>query len=324
MSLETFLSDPLGSTALLVPVGETTDALGAKLAEMRYKSFGETRYSSGALGTYYKFTGQREQTELGLYFYQSRWYDPVLGRFASADNLLPGGAQGLDRYAYVSNNPVRYTDPTGHYRVEEPGSKRGCSDPRYCWGGVPKSRQELMGMRYTCQPWQNEVSSNRISPYHPEISSYSVTETHYTGPSAWVATVNFFLYEFDLLENMGIAEKLLKRGFLLGKAINPDPGLDFILGASGQAISDLEDANLSVEQRVGRSISLGIESAITGVASDIGGLVGFGAGEMISEFGGGIPGYAIGALGTSVYFDAIVWPAYNQNHFSSWGLGNYP
>ena len=27
---------------------------------------------------------------------------------------MPGGPQGLDRYAYVNNSPVRYTDPTGH------------------------------------------------------------------------------------------------------------------------------------------------------------------------------------------------------------------
>jgi hypothetical protein len=38
----------------------------------------------------------------------------------------------------VSNNPLRYTDPTGHVRVEEAGSKRGCTDPKYCQNGKPK------------------------------------------------------------------------------------------------------------------------------------------------------------------------------------------
>jgi len=47
-------------------------------------------------------------------FYNARYYDPALGRFAQADSLIPGGAQGLDRYAYVTNNPIRYTDPSGH------------------------------------------------------------------------------------------------------------------------------------------------------------------------------------------------------------------
>ncbi len=47
-------------------------------------------------------------------YYNARWYDPSLGRFAQADTIVPGGAQGYDRYAYVNNDPVRYTDPSGH------------------------------------------------------------------------------------------------------------------------------------------------------------------------------------------------------------------
>ena len=42
------------------------------------------------------------------------WYDPSLGRFAQADSIVPGGVQGLDRYAYANNNPPRFTDPSGH------------------------------------------------------------------------------------------------------------------------------------------------------------------------------------------------------------------
>ena len=40
-----------------------------------------------------------------------------MGRFAQADSIVPGGVQGYDRYAYVNNNPVMYTDPTGHNPV---------------------------------------------------------------------------------------------------------------------------------------------------------------------------------------------------------------
>jgi len=50
----------------------------------------------------------------GLMFYNARMYDPALGRFTSADSVIPGGAQGLDRYAYVNNSPVNFTDPSGH------------------------------------------------------------------------------------------------------------------------------------------------------------------------------------------------------------------
>jgi hypothetical protein len=46
--------------------------------------------------------------------------------------------QDLNRYSYVNNNPLRYTDPTGHMHIQEEGEKKGCSNPRYCQGGKPK------------------------------------------------------------------------------------------------------------------------------------------------------------------------------------------
>jgi hypothetical protein len=54
-------------------------------------------------------------------FYNARWYDPALGRFAQADTIIPGGVQGLDRYAYANNNPLMYTDPSGHVPCDEQG-----------------------------------------------------------------------------------------------------------------------------------------------------------------------------------------------------------
>ncbi len=73
------------------------------------------RYNPGALSTRYTYTGQYSHlAEFGLYFYNARWYSPTLGRFVSADTVTPPGVQGLDRYGYVNNNPLVYTDPSGH------------------------------------------------------------------------------------------------------------------------------------------------------------------------------------------------------------------
>ncbi len=49
-------------------------------------------------------------------YYNARYYDTTLGRFISADTMVPsaGDPQSLNRYSYVLNNPVRYTDPSGH------------------------------------------------------------------------------------------------------------------------------------------------------------------------------------------------------------------
>ncbi|MFZ5856007.1 MAG: RHS repeat-associated core domain-containing protein [Chloroflexota bacterium] len=110
-TLSFLLGDHLGSSSV------TTYANGAKTASALYKAFGETRYTLGNLSTDYKFTGQREEASLGIYFFNARWYDSSLGRFLSPDTIVPTSTQGTqawDRYAFVNNNPVRYTDPTGH------------------------------------------------------------------------------------------------------------------------------------------------------------------------------------------------------------------
>jgi RHS repeat-associated protein len=89
---------------------------GATVTQL-YKPWGEVRYQSGTLPTKYTFTGQYSHTaDFGLLFYVARWYDPVLGRFAQADMVVPGmyNPMAFDRYSYVFNNPIRYSDPTGH------------------------------------------------------------------------------------------------------------------------------------------------------------------------------------------------------------------
>jgi RHS repeat-associated protein len=101
----------------------TAQADGTFQSEMRYTAFGETRSSSGPTPTDYQYTGQRHEAEFGLYFYKARWYDPASAHFTQADTLIPepGNPMALDRYAYVMNNPLKYTDPTGYwgYNVHE-------------------------------------------------------------------------------------------------------------------------------------------------------------------------------------------------------------
>jgi len=103
------LSDHLGSTSL------TTDSAGNVISELRYTAWGEVRYQAGTTSTGYQFAGQFSYAaDFGLLYYNARWYDPALGRFAQADSIVPGGVQGFDRYAYVNNSPVNYVDPSGH------------------------------------------------------------------------------------------------------------------------------------------------------------------------------------------------------------------
>ena len=111
------LSDHLGSTSIV------TDASGNLISQTKYKAWGEVRYSSGTTPTQHTFTGQMDYTgDFGLMFFNARWLDVSLGRFAQADTLV-----GFDRYQYANNNPLRFTDPSGHISCSQV-SNEDCED----------------------------------------------------------------------------------------------------------------------------------------------------------------------------------------------------
>ncbi|KAF0111916.1 MAG: hypothetical protein FD147_430 [Chloroflexi bacterium] len=122
------ISDHLGSTSV------TADASGTLLSSMRYTAFGEMRTYSGTTSTDYRYTGQRQESEIGLYFYKARWYDASLARFVQADTIVPnpGSIKSYDRFAYVNNNPINFNDPSGHTPVCVLGGTNGCLQ----WAGL--------------------------------------------------------------------------------------------------------------------------------------------------------------------------------------------
>lgn len=115
--------DHLGSSAVLTE-GKTTARhsgityrRGEILQRFEYAPFGrESFVLNPNLKLDPSYTGQRYDVETGLYFYQSRYYDPLLGRFIQPDTVVPDAKnlQTYNRYTYVNNNPLKYIDPTGH------------------------------------------------------------------------------------------------------------------------------------------------------------------------------------------------------------------
>lgn len=67
------------------------------------------------------FAGHRTDTNTSLTYMGARYYDPQLARFISPDSIVPEefNPQALNRYSYVYNNPVSYTDPTGNRPIAE-------------------------------------------------------------------------------------------------------------------------------------------------------------------------------------------------------------
>lgn len=82
-------------------------------------AYGWTNTSSTFIGNInpIRYRGYYYDVETGFYYLQTRYYDPTICRFINADNYelvsQLAGSKELNMYAYCSNNPIMYTDPTG-------------------------------------------------------------------------------------------------------------------------------------------------------------------------------------------------------------------
>jgi RHS repeat-associated protein len=139
-----FIADHQGSIASI------TNSSGAQVVGENFAAFGERRDASTwasslpnstDLATMAGITrqGYTFQTVLGdrsaLNHMNGRIEDAFAGRFLSADPHVPNptNTQSYNRYSYVNNNPLTFTDPTGF--EDEPGAKKPVNDPCDTQGG---------------------------------------------------------------------------------------------------------------------------------------------------------------------------------------------
>ncbi|MDE0184000.1 MAG: hypothetical protein OXP71_00935 [Candidatus Poribacteria bacterium] len=106
-------TNALGSNIVL------TDGNKNVLARYEYDVFGAVRNEVGTGDTPRKFTGKEYDSDVKLYYYGARYYDPYTGRFTQRD---PAG-DGINWYAYAANNPMKFIDPTGMYIVLPGGTE---------------------------------------------------------------------------------------------------------------------------------------------------------------------------------------------------------
>lgn len=99
------------------------DANGTIVARYYYDAWGACTiaYDNTSIGIAninpIRYRSYYYDTETGWYYLQSRYYDPAVGRFISPDDPSLLGVNGdllsYNLYAYCSNNPVNYSDPSG-------------------------------------------------------------------------------------------------------------------------------------------------------------------------------------------------------------------
>ena len=101
------------------------DRSGTTVVEYRYDAWGKLLSTTGSLASTLgkdnpiRYRGYYYDTETGLYYLQSRYYDPDTGRFINADDVdfigVTGTIPSHNLFAYCENNPVNLVDATGCY-----------------------------------------------------------------------------------------------------------------------------------------------------------------------------------------------------------------
>ena len=146
-----------------------------------YNGQGQWRTAPTANLTDRGFTGHMHNNlgsgaeDIGLVYMAARWYAPTLGRFISADTLIPNPAnpQSYNRYSYVGNRVLNATDPTGHRECDietlgcsgGPGSFTPPSSPAL---GVPINDFYKTG-DFTYQPGQGGHKGVDLGPTDVDV-----------------------------------------------------------------------------------------------------------------------------------------------------------
>jgi RHS repeat-associated protein len=110
-----------------------TDGTGAKVVEYTYDSWGKIISTTGSMADTvgvknpYRYRGYRYDSETGLYYLQSRYYDAEMKRFINADGIVDTGNSVLstNMFAYCENNPVNMSDPNGYIAANVVGAVVG-------------------------------------------------------------------------------------------------------------------------------------------------------------------------------------------------------
>jgi len=206
------LTDHLGSVVTVL------DAPGAVVGEQRYRPFGQPRLTPGITQTDRGFTGQQSLSAVGLVDFNARWVDASLGMFASPDSLIPNlfNPQALNRYAYVANNPLRYTDPTGHRFTEcgQFGEECGGSVPLYVSPTIANSNAPV------------RIAADELRPI-PPMSAQEAVDEFCTTTVCKGTDIGALYVDFGVFENL----------------FGYDPGVASIPVHTGQIATDKTQAN---------------------------------------------------------------------------------
>jgi len=151
--------DHLDSTSIV------TNDTGEVVSKQVYYPYGSTRSTIDhqPLTIERQYTSQvSDIDQTGLYYYNARYYNPLIAKFTQADTL----GDGLNRYSYVGSNPIIFTDPSGH---------QGCDmSDYYC-----RHRDELIGSDEGGGFWDSWAAT--LDSYNTYVDMSTTSPTAVTG-----------------------------------------------------------------------------------------------------------------------------------------------
>ena len=150
----------------------TVTSTTSQVVAQDFTPFGQSSLATYALGIPFGFTGHEHDPEVGLINMKGRMYDPVLARFLTPDPFLasPLSTQGMNRYSYVFNDPLSFTDPSGFTSIcamrahnEGPGAgKTGIK-------GLFDAAREVWALWSHASPATGSVGHSRASRYDHQM-----------------------------------------------------------------------------------------------------------------------------------------------------------
>jgi RHS repeat-associated protein len=146
------------------------DSSGAEVWSAVWEPFGALYSLNGSVNLDARFPGQWYQLETGLHYNWHRHYDPTLGRYTQADPV--GMPDGPNRFSYVRNNPLRFTDPFG-LRLKGGARPSNCNGPPLLRG---KDIHDLFeDLVETMKPEQFEFNKGPFSWFRGRPDVYAPT-----------------------------------------------------------------------------------------------------------------------------------------------------
>jgi hypothetical protein len=172
----------------------------------------------------------------------ARFYVPYINRFLSADSIIPDqtNPQSFNRYTYSYNNPIKYTDPTGHYVTDESDATYDCTNTLDC----QTTAQYGNGDYHPCN-----YSLDCVYPKNFDNAGYLIAESPYDAlvlgatANAQTTKLGTLTIGFEVVINFETNEfsSFFVLGGNWGKAVGSKANMFFYGGGAG----NLEEGNYS-------------------------------------------------------------------------------